>query len=361
MSTRPRRLALLLAAMALLPGCVHQGNTKVTMSKLEADLTFGVVKPETPPPNFGSTGSTGDTGSLSDASNYVDVGALDKGFVAKPRPRIGSGQVSCPEAALNAFPEKEAGTNVDAVPTAGSYRWKRGGQTTYATAPDRPIPNAGFETHLVRNIAVIKDQPPQVQPQGVQVGGGGKEFTFETVQPTVNGLITVSSWRVKTDATSATPRQLTVNGPNQGEPERGLSLEKLETQDKSGASLATYSFPSGVLYMPLPANPGTKWSSVGVDPKSGVTLSMDGTIVDHKRVDACGDIVDGWQVTSTQTFSGTDSQTIKYDFIVAPQYGGILTNEKVDQNVTAPVAAHLQFDNVLGQLKPGPLPTETGQ
>jgi hypothetical protein len=325
------------------------------MKNVEANLTFGVTPPPVGPPSV-PVGLTPDNAlSFSNQNVGLDVSALDRGFI-KPRPRLSTPAAPCPDAALNAFPEKTAGQNVDAFPQPGSYRWKRGGSYTFTAAGDRPLPFTGFETRLVRNVKVIKDQPNNIVG-GNDVGGGGKEFTFETVQPNFQGeRLVISSWRVKTDATSATPRELSVNGPNNGDPERGLALEKLQTTDKVGNVVSTFSFPTGVLYLPLPIVPGTQWQAAAVDPTSGETLTLSGQTIKRQQVDACGQVVDGWVVNSTQTFSGAQTQTITYNYVVAPQLGGILIDEHTDTTTSGTAGAHYQLGYTLGQLHPSPLP-----
>ncbi|HEY4410582.1 MAG TPA: hypothetical protein VGO87_11930, partial [Acidimicrobiia bacterium] len=75
----------------------------------------------------------------------------------------------------------------------------------------------------------------------------------------------------------------------------------------------------------------------------------------RERVDACGDVVDGWVVEATQTFSGT-GQTAPprtYRYIVATQLGGMIISEEV-HTTSAQGATDVTFS--LGQLKPSALP-----
>ncbi len=75
----------------------------------------------------------------------------------------------------------------------------------------------------------------------------------------------------------------------------------------------------------------------------------------RERVDACGEVVDGWLVQATQTFSGP-AQTAPprtYNYIVAPQLGGIIISEEVH---TATAQGNTDVTFSLGQLKPAPLP-----
>ena len=73
------------------------------------------------------------------------------------------------------------------------------------------------------------------------------------------------------------------------------------------------------------------------------------------RIDACGDVVDGWSVEGTRTFSqGTAAGTPQnYDFVVATQLGAMLISEHIKATT-----AQGSFDGTfsLGQLDPDPLP-----
>jgi hypothetical protein len=144
-----------------------------------------------------------------------------------------------------------------------------------------------------------------------------------------------------------------------GDPERGISLVKLQRVDAQG-NTSELTFSPAVLYFPLPVQPGEQFTSVGIDARSGSVLQHQARVLRRERVDACGEIVDGWAVESTQTFSGSaqTSPPRTYRYIVAPQLGGIIVSEEV--HVTSPQG---QTDAVfnLGQLRPAPLPAEVAK
>ena len=144
-----------------------------------------------------------------------------------------------------------------------------------------------------------------------------------------------------------------------GDPERGISLVKLQRVDAAGNS-SELNFSPGVLYLPLEVVPGEEWNAVGIDPRTGSVLQNQAKVVKRDRVDACGDVVDGWAVESTQTFSGT-GQTAPprtYRYIVAPQLGGIIISEEIH---TATPQGTTDVTLSLGQSKPSPLPAPPPQ
>ena len=386
---RPWRSSPLMGAglaALLLAGCVQQGPPGVGVQKLAADIVFG-VKPatDTPPPNLepGQAGPGDATTYAPDAGVSGSVSTVDGGPVALQRPRSGPRarltplqpvKSTCPPAALTAFPAKEAGITVDGVPAEGQYRWKRQGTQTVPTLPGVKLPIGGFEQRLVRNVTRVSDT----------------EFTFETVQPELaGGVTTISTFKVKIGAISKTvtppvsppdvthptsPVPLPVAPPvtnptlpkppipdsvSAGDPERGISLVKLQRVDAEG-NTSEISFSPGVLYLPLEIQTGEQFTSVGIDPRTGSVLENKAKVLSRERVDACGDVVDGWAVESTQTFSGTSATAPPrtYRYIIAPQLGGIIISEEIH---TAGAQDNTDVTLSLGQLKPAPLPAQPQQ
>jgi hypothetical protein len=260
------------------------------------------------------------------------------------------------------------------LPTQGQYRWKRSGTQTVANLPNVKLPVSGFEQRLVRNLVQVSET----------------EYTFETVQPELSGNVTtISTFKVKLGAVSKTvappveppdltrptsPVPLPITPPgNQptlpkpplpgsvsvGDPERGISLVKLQRVDAAGNS-SELAFSPGVLYLPLDIVPGEEFNAVGIDPRTGSVLQHQARVIKRDRVDACGEVVDGWVVESTQTFTGP-GQTAPprtYRYLIAPQLGGIIISEEIHtsspQGTTDVVLS-------LGQLKPAPLPAAPPQ
>jgi hypothetical protein len=379
------RLAIAGLAALLLGGCVKQGPPGVGVQKLAADIVFG-VKPatNTPPPNL-EPGQAGpgdattyvpDASSSAAASSNFGGGDFSSG-PARPGPRLprvtplNPPKSTCPPAALTAFPAKEAGQTVEGLPAEGQYRWKRAGTQTVANLPGIKLPVSGFEQRLVRNVVKVSET----------------EYTFETVQPELGtNITTISTFKVKIGAVSknvsppvqppdlthptapvplpvqvpgtlpALPKPPVPGNVSVGDPERGISLMKLQRVDAAGNS-SELSFSPAVLYLPLDIVPGEEFNSVGIDPRSGSVLQNQAKVLTRERVDACGEVVDGWAIQSTQTFSGT-GQTAPprtYRYIIAPQLGGIIISEELH---TAGPQGTTDVTLSLGQVKPAPLPAQ---
>lgn len=363
-------LFVALAVSVLGAACVEQDPPGVGVQKLAADIVFGVEPAsEAPPPN-----QIPSSPGVADPVTYVPAAPTRKPApaftpptfpVRTPRPPstrlprptpLSPAKTSCPPAALNAFPAQEAGINISALPQEGQYRWKRTGKQTTAALPGVEIPISGFEQRLVRNVEKISDT----------------EFTFETAQPELGSKVTtLSRFKVKTTSVNREVEppveRVPVDPPNAvpvtipplesrrlGDPERGIVLQSIERVDEAGNS-QTVTFRPGVLYLPLDVIPGEKFESVGIDSRTGQVLQHSAKVLTRKRIDACGDIVDGWEVEATQTFSGASTSTRNYRYIVAPQLGGIIISENLQ--ATSPQTS-IDITLSLAQLKPSALPKD---
>jgi hypothetical protein len=209
----------------------------------------------------------------------------------------------CPTAAPDAPVENSAGTDIVGRPKEGSYAW-RGAGTYKLSSADIPVPNA-FDQHL-RSVADLNDP-------------SGPAYTFETIEPRIGAQTAgywLYSWSVKTAAPSA-------------DPEAGLALKRIDILDASGKRVDTYvePFGSGVMLMPLPIKPGQTWNSATIDLNRGRSLQVSGQVLARELVDACGTLVQGWQVKADFTETGN---TASLDYIFAPQLAGRIIQMKID-------------------------------
>jgi hypothetical protein len=123
----------------------------------------------------------------------------------------------------------------------------------------------------------------------------------------------------------------------------------------------------GLLVLPLPVVGGETFQSTAVDPRTGQTITRDSTVVGRERIDACGDLVDGWLVRSKErsTFgqsvvSAPDALAVEADVasIYATQYGGVPIFESYGMNADQGCdICPFELKYRLGQLHPDPLPT----
>jgi hypothetical protein len=314
----------------------------VKISPVEANLVFGVKKPDDATP----LASDQNPDIVPDIEAALKLPPPIAGIDLLPRPK----QTDCPEAALTAGSDKVADVNITGDPLVGIARWKHSG--TFQIN-GKVVPFTGFERRVVRNF--VRESPTV--------------YTFETLQPIVTKQGTLfldSTFRVRTDGITQAP-----TSPGQGvptppafhEPDGGLVLTSVKLIDSSGGTIGTAFTPVvGILLLPLPVISGDSWRSVAVDPKSGQTVTHNATVDRRQRIDACGDLVDGWHVTATQVVaSGRDAnpQVVLngYDYIVATQYGGLIVDERLTQpDPAGQTPSPFDTDYTLGQLHPDPLP-----
>ena len=335
--------ALALVVLALFTSaCVSQGDPKVAVTKVEADLVFGVKEPE-PPATPANTNIDDELPpeafDPADLSDFGDLSGADLNFGALP-PAEPLGE--CPAAPPTAVAEKAADVNVTGLPQVGIYKWQRDGtQKPAGSSPETPGTKIDtFERRIVRNV---KQESPTVH-------------SFETVQPDISGKsVVVTTFRVRTDALNrdSTGAGLPVAGPRVGEPDRGVSIARIETIDAQGNTVSEFTPSTPVLILPLPVSTNEEYQSVGVDPRTGNSLVHRAHVLARERVDACGEVVDGWAVEAEQTSSDPDAPVVTYRYLVAPQYGGLIVSEKLNYSSGG---LDNEFLFQLGQVDPDPLP-----
>ena len=339
----PRGVQLAAAVLALgllTSACVSEGNPKVAVTKVEADLVFGVKEPEPPTPPANTNVSDDlppEAFEFDELPDFGDFPEPDFGDLPVPSE---PDQGPCPPAPPTAVAERAADVNVSGFAEEGRYLWQRDGTQKPAGSAEPGKKIDTFERRIVRNV---KKESPTVH-------------TFETVQPDIAGEnFIITTFQVRTDALNrdTTGAGLPVAGPRAGEPDRGVAITKIETQDSSGNTVSEFNPSTPVLILPLPVSTNEEYQSVGVDPTSGNTLVHRAHVLARERVDACGEVVDGWAVEAEQTSSDPDAPVVSYRYLVAPQYGGLIISEKLTYTAGG---LDNEFLFRLGEVDPDPLP-----
>lgn len=357
---RARVFALTVAVSVVLGACVKSDGPGVSVTALNADIVFGVKEAAAAPVNVARPDATagpvdedagpsraaiGDDDELP-SQDFGPPTTIKKSF---PRPSFEATTQTasdCPPAALNAFPEETAPLNVpkDRYPKEGEYRWKRTGtyETPNALDPAHPVvQNAdGFENRILQKLTKEAADPTSADRL---------RYTFEIVQPEVaSGLIATTRYRVDTKAQSAdVQNSLGPERASGGEPERGLSIKSINRTDSAGNRVSGGNFTpaAGLLIGPLPIRTGEMFTSIAVDPVTNQTLRYEAQLVKRDRVDACGEILDGWRVEGKLTTSGSRPSEVKYSVIVAPQLGMLPIYEKIE-------GAGVNLEYTIGQKVP---------
>lgn len=328
-------------------GCVKQSDPKVAINKVEANLIFG-VKPQAEPaptPFQAAAAEVAEVDLTPQQEITFDLPPPQSPvFSTLPAPKS-----DCAPAPPSAAAELPVEVNINGDPRVGVYRWKVQGTITGADGSAKGK-TSSFEKRFVRNVTKVSDNV----------------YTFEQVQPIPgSSLVAVNTIRVNTAPISqnADPGFNNIaTVPSVGEPERGITLDRIDYLDRNGSSAKPSFQPTtGVLLLPLPVQSGESYKSVAVDPKTGQTIVHEATVTRRGRIDACGELADGWLVDAKQTLTagqGEPPQEVTYSYIVGTQYGGELINEHF--STVAPSGDVYSLEYTLGQLKGDPLPAGNG-
>jgi hypothetical protein len=326
-----KKLAVALVALALVgSACVRRGDPGIGLQDVQTDVEFAAARGA---PANARPSATPATAEPPDPSEF-DFG---KDFLDRLPPTTAK-QTSCPEAPVSAAPAQEASLGAKGTPKVGVYRWNRSGEQKITTPIAITIPLGGSEKRLIRNVQQL----------------GGDDFTYEMAQSEVGtDEIVVTTFKVRPNAPN---EPLPTTDQRVGAVDRGLSIMKIERfNSKSGQLVSAFEPVTPVLLLPLPVLPGEQVQSAGVDPTSFNVLQINAQVTKRVRVDACGEVVDGWSVEGTRSFSqgSTAGTPHEYDFVVATQLGAMMISEHI-KATTAQASIDATFS--LGQLEPDPLP-----
>jgi hypothetical protein len=346
--------ALALVASA----CVHPQDPGVHIATIQSSIVFGVQpkKDAVVPPGVIPEGND----DLPEQPQQPDEVA------AKPKlPPLPNVQVSCPKAREDAFPEKIAGTNSAGQPEQGFYLWKQAGKVSllgqlidFNQIGYRYIFDVSpvTTTHLPAGDTVDPTKPADLT-----------EFTYRVRRPDLLrdpsgfGAYFIDTYKVRQSPLVVSqyppvqPSQLPVTAVAGGDPERGVSLIRSERYSGRSTSPESVFAPQpGVLMMPLPIVTGQAFEGAGVDPETGVTMIVRGVVGGHKEVDACGSMVQGWEIPANVSLADrADNQTeTSYTYYVAPQYGGMFIYEHLEPAGALAVSGQDPQTYSLGSLHP---------
>lgn len=159
---------------------------------------------------------------------------------------------------------------------------------------------------------------------GVENPAADGDFTFDVVIPDRAGGNTTTTYHVYP------------NQPTPADPDPGLYIEQVVTR-VPGEEPETFTPTPSLLLLPFPAATGATWSARGVDPLTQTVQQFDAKIVSRDVVDACGTKLQAWrvEVTAGTTTSPTADLTFSAKLWIAPQYGGLILKDDVQQEGTA--------------------------
>lgn len=288
---RMRLIGILLAAAVTGSGCgavrdvvvLEKPKPKVVLKGYELDLAYG----DPPPVEAPIEAEAALPAPLADL--VEDVFEIETQIISPPRRFSTTPEApadACPPPEPNTVAERAITADITTAPASGVYLWQQ--QGTLDIVGLGKIPLVPLTTRIVRNVVT---------------SGGATTFDVELF----NGVRRqIQSFRVV--------------------PTDGLFLTKMVT--RAGDQTRTFSPIVPVEILPLPVVELTTVRGVGLDPLTGESLVVSGTVTRKERVEGCNELVDGWFVDSTWTFQrGPDSQVWEYDYAVATQHGGLIVGD----------------------------------
>lgn len=351
-SHRPRRRAS--AALTLVAlfgaGCVKPGPPGVSITPLSADIVFGVKEPTSSP--IAPTSQAAPL-LIEDPEDFAKILEVPEATPLPTTKRPTTAAVDCPPAALTAFPKDPATVTLEGRTGEGVYRHKSVLSVTQAGRGTQTVTR--FQTHAVRRVT--------------PTAGKDYEFTYQLVEPdaVTPGEFIVTTYRVNDNPAiirnvNQAPQTIgvvdvpgaeaTITPPND---EPGIFMVSFERQAANGRVISGFEPAPAVKVLPLDEGiikSGQNWHSTGIDPGTGNVMDVEGNVTRKTRVDACGEIVEGWLVDLTIA-SAFDGETFAERRLVnfATQYGGLIIGDSVSTNPAA-----VTIDTSLARLAPDPLP-----
>lgn len=365
--SRLSSVSLCLALGVATSACVKPDAPSVGMSKVEASLVFGVTDVPQPIP----TPIEQVEAQFVAAPVEAAVVAPQRSTVAAPEPAPEfefakpsiprftpqtptARREECPEAPITAAAELAPQPRVTGDPRPGSSKWRLQVSTTVKNADGTTEKRDSTEIsnpRVIRNFVKKSADITEFQ----EVVRFGEEIRVTTYEVN-NRPITVNA----TDGVG------NVTAPTVGEPERGITLIREDLQNvQTGQNVKSFVPTTGLLMLPLPVVSGDTFSSTAVDPRTGETRTHSAKVLERQRIDACGDLVDGWGVdyerrqstggATTLPQAAAPNSILSFRAVWATQYGGVPIQDNLLLKAGQCEVCPLELKQRLGQLNPDPL------
>jgi hypothetical protein len=282
---------------------------------------------------------------------------------------------ACPAAKLTAFPKLATSVSVTGMPPEGVYKWQRDLFTIKdaRTEPAKFISSQfALQSRAIRRVTKESDhqfsfdmlnvdpfEPSHTVITTFNVNTNPELFVDRRVDARTIGVVNIPGTDVRVANPSDAP---------------GIFISRIEWQDDKGTRVSLFDPVQPMLIAPLEGGilrTGQSFRSVGINKTDGNVLANDGTIGRPSRIDACGEIVEGYVVNLHQTLTtdvdqsdpvdaaaryATTNETREVTYTFATQYGTLPIAETLSIGDVAvdPVAVLGKWE--LGGLTPGPLP-----
>jgi hypothetical protein len=231
----------------------------------------------------------------------------------------------CPAASSRAVAEPTV-TRVNAPPAEATYPFRSTLQFTAGTTS-----TGKFNLPETREVS------------DVVTAGDTYDFTVTSKYPTI-GLSEAISYQVVTS--SAVPADQENDVPVGALSGVNVTSQTVTSTSNGKTSTSTVTWSPPIQILKLPATVGTNWAVSSIDQKSGATESYKGTVQSITEANACGTLVQGYQVelvgalvTPGQAVPVTFDETV----LLAPQFGAlVLADTATVTSASSPPATQTQ-------------------
>jgi hypothetical protein len=297
---RMRRPVLAIAALALVGACGTDPSPGVTVTNAQSDIVFGNPNPATPPATSGFV-PVG-PGALPPPALPPIAFPSDTPIEFPTDQPAPERNTVCPGPFLGGSAASPASTVIEGKPKAGFHLWQL--IESRDLGNNIKVDTAKYTNYEVRNVS---ETTSTANPQG----GETTAFTYDLIAPIGKGHTLTYTYQVKQNAIG-----ISQNTGNVGQPVRiyvpdaGVSIVKEVEKDEKGAVVGSFAPLTPVLILPLPIAGGATFNGIGLDPATGSSLSVQGTVIGPDRVITCTENIQAYRVEATVTSSGqTASQT----------------------------------------------------
>lgn len=246
---------------------------------------------------------------------------------------------TCPNIGPFDYPKVPGTNSISKPPVTAGYDFRQGGKETSGTST-YTLPSIDHRTYG----NVIPD--PTLGPQS---------FTFDVTQQLFGDKV-VTTYLVNPSGSAPTkipggpsPAPSSPPGAFIVDPRTaGMYISSI-VDTKPDGSQTQFSPANAVMLAPFPLTLNASWSSQGADGVHSTTMTVQGQIVSqHDRVDACGTVVDAWRIHLTGNVADSHTQPTSANqpglsldnlYEIAPQYGGVIVGEELDEQGSTDVGA----------------------
>jgi hypothetical protein len=301
------RATLLVAALSL-SGCGPSAPFEVAVRAVPADVAYG-AQSQPAPPVVAAVPQV----ALAPGAPPLIYGAPPPApattFAPAPTPTPAP---ACPAAPVDAVAAVAADPSATVPPAAATYLWRE--QGTYRLGGGPSLPFTPQLTHTVGNVTAPD-------------AAGSYTFDVTTSSGGLTGLQEVTySYQVVPP-----PGGTNVQGVSTSQA-AGLYLAGMDVKQSGLATARVARFAPPLLLMQFPGTDLPTWSTTATDTASHDTITLSAAVTRHVAVDACGTVVDAWEVHATGSLVGPNQKLTFKDmtYDVATQFGGLIVAEHTE-------------------------------